>query len=314
LFIDINDKRTVDNLLIQAFDKVAKALNMLSSRIKLFFNCGVFRLSKNANIQDPNKLLDYAYDALYDAKNLKDLNHHISHYDSEAAKLRFVENQLDTNISEAIDHGRLGISYKQLIHLTKKEVYAYIANVSLDSFEVDQSHMKWVIARRGLEELVDKYVINCCSKELKMLSEVSKTSLPILVNLSSKVMESNLVSFIESQHSFYKTTKRLIFFYEPGANKELKRLKNLGFKVASSNLMDVYQNCITYYIYDVSKQGFDSVVEIEKLCKEKGIIFILANVSTKEEVLKATELGIEYIYGSYWKKSIRMNKVIEKFA
>ncbi|MDE6241583.1 MAG: GGDEF domain-containing protein [Anaeroplasmataceae bacterium] len=314
LFIDINDKRTVDHLLIEAFDKVAKVLNMLSSRIKLFFNCGVFRLSKNANIQEPSRLIDYAYDALYDAKSLKDLNHHISHYDSEAAKLRFVENQLDTNISEAIDHGRLGISYKQLIDLSKTEVYAYVAQVSLDSFEVDQTHMKWVIARRGLEELVDKYVINCCSKELKMLSEVSKTSLPILVTLSSKVMEANLVPFIESQHSFYKTTKRLIFFYEAGAHKELKRLKALGYKVASSNLMDVYQNNISYYIYDVSKQGFDSVAELTKLCKDKGIIFILSNVSSKEEVLKATELGIEYIYGSYWKKSIRMNKVIEKFA
>lgn len=314
LFIDMNDKRTVDHLLIEAFDKVAKALNMLSSRIKLFFNCGVFRLSKNASIEDPNKLIDYAYDALYDAKNLKDLNHHISHYDSEAAKQRFVENQLDTNISEAIDRGRLGISYKQLIDLTKKEVYAYVAQISLDSFEVDQTHMKWVIARRGLEELIDKYVINSCSKELKMLSEVSKTSLPILVKLSGKAMEANIVAFIESQHSFYKTTKRLIFYYEPGEHLELKKLKSLGYKVASSNLMDVYQNTITYYIYDVSKHGFASVVELKELCRNKGIQFILSNVSTKEEVLKATELGIEYIYGSYWKKSIRMNKVIEKFA
>ncbi|MDE6656647.1 MAG: GGDEF domain-containing protein, partial [Anaeroplasmataceae bacterium] len=35
LLIDINDKRTVDNLLLQAFDKVARALNLLSSRVKL---------------------------------------------------------------------------------------------------------------------------------------------------------------------------------------------------------------------------------------------------------------------------------------
>ncbi|MDE6661586.1 MAG: diguanylate cyclase [Anaeroplasmataceae bacterium] len=314
LFIDMNDKRTVEHLLIGAFDKVAKTLNMLSSRVKIFFNCGVFRLSKNANIQDPNKLLDFAYDALSDAKEFKDLNHHISQYDSEAAKQRFIENQLDTSISEAIDHGRLGISYKQLVDLPKKEVYAYVAQVALDSFEVDHAHMKWVIARRGLEELIDKYTINSCSKELKMLSEVSKTSLPILVNLSSKTMEANLAAFVESQHNFYKTTKRLIFYYEPGAHKELKKLKSLGYKVASSNLMDVYQKNISYYIYDLAKQGFESIVELEKLCKEKDIVFILTNVSSKEDVLRATELGIEYVYGSYWKKSIRMNKVIEKFA
>lgn len=314
LCLDMNDKRSIDHMLFAAFNKVSNALNLLSSRVKLYFNCGVYRLSKNANISDPNRIIDYAYDALSDAKNLKDLNHHISHYDGELSKIRFTENQLVTHISEAIDHGRLGISYKQLVDLNKKEVYAYVAQISVDSFEVDLGYMKKVIQRRMLEELIDKYVINSCSKELKMLSEVSKTNLPILVSLSQKTVETNLSGFVEAQQSFYKTTKRLIFYYQPGAVLELKKLKSLGYKVASSNLLDVYQQSIDYYIYDLSKNGFDSILEIQALCKEKGIVFILSSVTTKEEVLKATELGIEYIYGSYWKKSIRMNKVLEKFA
>ncbi|MCM1130907.1 MAG: diguanylate cyclase [Roseburia sp.] len=314
LCLDMNDKRSIDHLLFKAFEKVSKAVNLLSSRIKLLFNCGVYRLSKNANIDDPNKIIDYAYDALSNTKNLKDLNHHISHYDGELSKIRFTENQLITHISEAIDHGRLGVSYKQLVNLSKKEVYAYIAQISLDSFEVDLAHMKKVIQRRMLEELLDKYVINCCSKELKILGEVSKTNLPILVPLSQKTVETNLSGFVETQQNFYKTTKRLIFYYQSGAVLELKKLKSLGYKVASSNLLDVYQQTIDYYIYDLLQNGFDSVIELKALCKEKGITFILSNVSTKEEVLKATTLGIEYLYGSYWKKSIRMNKVLEKFA
>ncbi|MDE7162052.1 MAG: GGDEF domain-containing protein, partial [Anaeroplasmataceae bacterium] len=171
LILDSNDKRTIDALLLKSFDKISKNLNLLNSRIKLYFNCGVYRLSKSAGIEDPNRILDNAYDALEDAKRVPDLAHHISHYDSEASKLRFNENQLITSISEAIDHGRIGITYKQMVSLAAKEIYAYVAQVSLDNYTVDPSYMTQVIARRGLEEQMDKYVINGCSKELKMLSD-----------------------------------------------------------------------------------------------------------------------------------------------
>ena len=85
LLIDTNDKRSVDNLLFKSFERVSSQLNLLNSRIKLYFNCGVYLLSKSASIEDPYKILDYAYDALADAKEVNTLEHHISHYDSEAS-------------------------------------------------------------------------------------------------------------------------------------------------------------------------------------------------------------------------------------
>ncbi|MDE7263979.1 MAG: diguanylate cyclase [Anaeroplasmataceae bacterium] len=315
LVLDTNDKRTIDQLLLRLFEKTAKNLNLLNSRIKLYFNCGVYRLSKSSSLLDPNKILDNAYDALQDAKRIKDDSaHHISHYDSEAAKLRFNENQLVTHISESIDHGRLGITYKQLVHLSKNEVYAYVAQISLDNYEIDIAFMKKVIARRGLEELIDKYIISSCSKELKMLGDTSKASIPILISLSQQVLNENFIRFVEAQNHFYRTTKNLIFYYAPGTKTELKKLKEMGYKVASGNLMDIYHQAIDYFIYDISKYGYEAIEEIKKLCKEKNILFILSNISTKEEVLKASNLGIEYMYGSYWKKSIRMKKVIEKLS
>lgn len=314
LILDTNDRRTIDQLLLKLFDKIAKNLNLLNSRIKLYFNCGVYRLSKSSSLLDPNKILDNAYDALQDAKSIKDPAHHISHYDSEAAKIRFNENQLVTHISESIDHGRLGITYKQLVHLSKNEVYAYVAQISLDNYEIDLGFMKKVIIRRGLEEIIDKYIISSCSKELKMLGDASKASIPILISLSQTVLNANFIRFVETQNAFYKTTKHLIFYYEPGTKAELKKLKDMGYKVASSNLMDVYTAAIDYYIYDCSKYDLDSVEEIKLLCEEKKILFILSGITSKEEVLKAQDLGIDYVYGSYWKKSIRMKKVIEKLS
>lgn len=314
LLIDTNDKRSVDNLLFKSFERVSSQLNLLNSRIKLYFNCGVYRLSKSASIEDPYKILDYAYDALADAKEVNTLEHHISHYDSEASKLRFNENQLVTHISEAIDHNRLGILYKQLVDIEKKEVYAYVAKISLDNYDIDYSYMKKVIERRGLEELINKYMISSCSKELRMLYDASKSSLPILISLNAKVIPANIVSFIETQNNFYKTTKHLIFYYESGQLEELFQLKSLGYKVASGNVIDVFQKKIDYFVYDIASHGIESIKEIKALCDSKNIQFIAANVSTKEELLQLEELKVTYVFGNYYKKSIRMKKVIEKVA
>ena len=314
MILDSNDKRTIDNLLLKSFEKTAMNLNLLNSRIKLYFNCGVYRHSKSATIDDPNRILDNAYDALEDAKKMEELGHHISHYDSEASKIRFSENQLITHISEAIDHGKIGITYKQLVSLTDKEVYAYVAQISLDNYNVDPLYMKKVIARRGLQEQMDKYVINSCSKELKMLSDSAKSSIPILISLNQKTLESNFIGFVENQNHFYKTARHLIFYYEAGSKVELKKLHTLGYKTASSNLMDVINQSIDYFVFDLSKFGWDDLNEIKAICKGKNVTLIVSNVNTKEDILKCDELGIEYVYGSYWKKSIRMKKVLEKLA
>lgn len=314
LFIDSNDKRTINNHLYDAFDTISKNINIKSSRVKLYFNCGVYRLSKNTNIDNANKLLDYAYQALSDAKEINTLEHHISHYDSEAAKIKFNENQLVTHISEAIDHNRLGIVYKQLIDIRKKEIYAYIAQISLDNYDVDKSFMNKVIKRRNLEEIIDKYIISNCSKELKMLNDTYKSYIPILVTLNEKTLNSNIEAFIDSQQRFFKTTKHIIFYYEKGDKKELYNIKKLGYKTASSNLIDVYKNQIDYFIYDISMLDKTSIIDINNLCKTKNIIFILNGITSKDEISFLEELNINYVYGNYWKKSFRMNKLLEKLA
>ncbi len=314
MFVDCNDKRTINNHLFEAFDVISKNINIKSSRVKLYFNCGVYRLSKNTNIDNANKLLDYAYQALSDAKEVNTLEHHISHYDSEVAKIKFNENQLVTHISEAIDHNRLGIIYKQLIDIRKKEIYAYIAQISLDNYDVDKDFMFKVIKRRNLEEIIDKYLISNCSKELKMLNDRYKSYIPIFISLNEKTLNSNIETFIDTQQRFFKTTKHLIFYYEKGDKKELNNLKKLGYKVASSNLIDVYKKQIDYFIYDMSMLDKNSIIEINNLCELNDIIFILNGVTTKEDILLVEELNIKYVYGNYWKKSFRMKKLLEKIS
>lgn len=314
LFLDTNDKRTVDHLLFQCLDKISKNLNLINSRVKLYFNCGVYRVSKSTTVIDPAKTLLFAYDALTDSKEEKSLAHHIHHYDGEAAKRRFNENQLVTHISEAIDHGRLGISYKQVVDITKGEIFAYYATLSLDNFEVDPAYMQRVIERRKLQELLDKYMISTASKELRMLRDHLKTSIYVIVELSATTLKEKLAAFVEGQNNFYKTTRNLIFLVENAQAEEVKRLKEMGYFIAGKNPMELYHKSLDYFIYDIKENGFEILPEIKTLCEAKEIGLILSNVTEKEEIEQAQNMGLKYLYGGYYKKSIRMKKVIEKLA
>ena len=226
----MNDKRTIDSILNKLLNEVSLNLNILNKRVKLKFNCGVFRVSKSSNIDDVNKILLYAYDALSDAKSIKNNETNISHYDSNLAKIRFNENQLVTHISESIDHGKIGIAYKQVGDSKNNENFAYYANISLDNYDVDLDFMNKVIERRNLEEMIDKYVISNASKELKMLYDTVKANLHVMIKLNEKTIDKELVGFIETQNNFYKTTKKsLIFIVDDASNNNIKVLRNLSF-------------------------------------------------------------------------------------
>ena len=315
LFLEMNDRRTIENMLLKALKMVQANLNKMNSRVKLYFNAGIYRVSKTSNITDSSKVLLNAYEALSDAKRLKDINHHINHYDSELAKIRFNENQLVTHISEAIDHGRLGLSYRQVVDVSSKEIFAYYANVTLDNFEVAPEFMRRVVERRGLEELIDKYAISNVSKELKILKDSLKAKVYAFVELSNKTLTASLPSFIETQNTFFKTTKALVIFVvEDASNIVVKQLKELGYLIASEKIMDLYQGYIDFLIYDYQSQGSKILKEIKSLCDDKNVTFVMSGINEKEDLEKAIELDVKYLFGKYYKKAIRMQKVIEKMA
>ncbi|MDE5714891.1 MAG: diguanylate cyclase, partial [Anaeroplasmataceae bacterium] len=314
LILDCNDRRTIDHLLENAFQKISSLIYDKNYRVKLFFRCGVYRLSKSINQIDYNKIIQYAYEALSLAKDMKNQANQIRHYDSEEAKIKFNENSLITHISEAIDHNRIGVCYKQIVDITEGEVFAFDAYLSLDNYDIDSSYVKQVIARRGLEEVLNKYLISSASKDLKMLKTSVKGEISILIEVDLKTIDQNFVSFLEAQNSFYKTTKRnLIFHIKDATVKQVVAANLLGYQFASENVLDIYMGTISYFLYDISK-GFIVLKDLLKLCDEKKVCFIASNVKVKEEVEQLKELGVKYIYGPYYKKTIRMKKVIEKLA
>lgn len=311
---DSNDKRTIDNLLLKILNTTSTNLSILNKRLNIYFNCGICRISKSTNIAE-DKVLTYAYEALNEAKKIKTLENHLLHYDSESTKLRFNENQLITHISEAIDHGKLGLSYKQVVNLKSKDIFAYYANISLDNFDVDSEYINIVVKRRNLENLIDKYVISNASKELKMLNDTIKNNLKIIIKLSNYTLDNLILDFINVQNNFFKTTKnRIIFYVDNACNINAEKLKADGYMLASNNPYDIYQNKIDYFIYDLNLINFDIYDDIKKSIGEKNIEIIVSNLNTIDQLNQAIEFNVDYVYGNYYKKSIRMKNLIKQLA
>ena len=315
VFNDVNDKRIIDSKLTQTFKKVSDALFKLNSRVNLSFYAGVYRLSRHSTIDEPAKILYYALDALDDAKDLAYGKHKIAHFDSDLHKKKFNENHLITHISESIDHGKLGLTYRQIINLFDNTVFAYNLVLNLDNFEVDYSYMDMVIKRRGLTIQLEKYSIFNLFKELKMLKEEVKGYITCFVTVSKPTLDEAFISYINTQQEFFKVPKEYIVFYVDDANHPvLKHLKEEGYRIASSNIIDVYNEYCDYYMFDYKKVSEDARNEIKELCKKHNIDCIYTRVDSKDDVDYTRSNNVDIIYGDYYKKAIRIKSLITKLT
>ena len=313
LFRDINDKRVVDSSLRKAFSFVHDELFKLNSRVDLLFNAGVYRLPKNNTVDDPSKIIYYAYDALDDAKELKTLINHICHFDSELHKAKFKDKSLITHISEAIDHSKLGLTYKQVVNLKENNVFGYMINPNLDNYDIDYKYMDFVVKRRGLVVNLEKYTISNTIKEQKMLYDASKSYFLTFIKISKETIEDNLLNFLKAQMAFYKIAPNYICFYvDDASNIIVKKLKESGYKIASSNIYDVYNNYADIFFLDSNKVMLEYIKEIKELCDNHKIICVIDGIDSKDDVLIARQNNIDLIYGDYFKKQTRMKSIIEK--
>lgn len=315
VFNDINDKRIIDSKLNTILRKVSDALFKLNSRVKLSFYAGVYRLARHSSVDEPSKILYYALDALDDAKNLDYVGNRIAHFDSDLHKKKFNENHLITHISESIDHGKLGLTYRQIINLNDNTVFAYNIVLNLDNFEVDYSYMDFVIRRRGLTIQLEKYAIFNLYKELKMFKEEVKGYITCFVNVSKPTLDEAFVTYINTQQEFFKVPKEYVVLLVDDANHQvLKHLREDGYKIASSNIVDVYNEYCDYFMFDYKKFSDESRLEIKQLCIKHNCECIYNRVDNKEDVDYARENNVEVIYGDYYKKAIRIKSLIEKLS
>lgn len=64
---------------------------------------------------------------------------------------------------------------------------------------------------------------------------------------------------------------------------------------------------------DVSVSGWQVIDRILPFVAEQGAELIVEGIDTKEDLNAASTRKIPYIFGKYYKKAIRMKRVIEKY-
>ncbi len=311
LLNDVSDKRVIYSNLIQIFNTVSKSLEELNKRVRIKFNCGCYKKSKNDKVIDNNIPINYALDALNDAKLMDGEVNHIAFYDNELSKLRFRENNLITTISEALDKNLLSLLYHQVVDLKKGNVYGYFIKLSLDNYEVDHETMYEVIERKGLRKEMDKYLLSKSFKELKMLKDELGGCFLMFLPVLNISVDDQFISFIKKQISFFKINPKFItFIFDKVNTKYVDILKSLGFMIATKNIFDIYYPNIDFLFYDYHNSTFESISDINQITKNRNIELILENINTKEEILMSKNASYNLVYGKYYKVTKRIKDII----
>ena len=315
LFDQINDKRAVLNKLKKALEFTTKKLFELNFRVKLEFYGGVFLLQSHSNLNSSADMLNYAMDALEDSKALNPKNTLISFFSIENYKKRFNENHLVTHISESIDHGKVSLVYKQIVNLKEAKVLGYYISINLDNYEIEEEYMNYVIKRRSLSTMIDKYVISNTFKEMKMLHDTTRGYILAFISVDKATILESFNSFLETQRSFYKMSNEYIcFIVADAAMQQVISIRKEGYKIASTSLIDVINEKCDYLLIDYHKIDLDKIDEIKNIANSHNVSCIFNNIDDKNDLDKANNYKFDYIYGKYYKKAIRMKNLVEKVS
>lgn len=315
LFNNINDKRVIDSKLRIIFKEISNNIYNINSRVKLEFSCGVYRLAKNSSVSEVSKIIHYANEALTLASSNEVIGNPIIHFDSENYKTRFNQNHLITHISEAIDHGRIGISYQQVVDVKLGEVHSYFARINLDNYDCEPSEMEYVIKRRNKTHELERYLITSVFKEQRLLYDKMHASISTIIPLSNISVDDKFYSFVMTNINFFKVKKEsLIFLFNDCKNRGIQTLRKENILVASTNVMDVYSDNCDIFFYNKNTYGFETAVSIKKLCEEHNVTFILDGIDEKEDLEEAINNDFDIIYGKYYKKNIRMKTLLDKLS
>ena len=312
LINQINDKRLVENKVKKWLAKTAKSLYELNSRVKVVFACGCYKPNKNSNKADSNTVINYALDALTSASLMKgDIN--FAYYDNIIAERRFKENSLVTHVSEAIDSNRLGLTYKQIVNIKKREVLGYYVDINLDNFDIDPKYLKDVAKRRGLREKIFRYTVYALFKEIKMLYDSTHLKINVFMNIDDDMLNDETVEFINERLKFYKiSSKNIVFIVNDTNNKYVKFLKSLEFMIASSNILELYRNSIDYLFFDYHLVNQNSAKEIKNIADSKNITLIMSDIDDENDLNIMKNEEYEYVFGNYYKKLTRIKNIIDK--
>ena len=150
------------------------------------------------------------------------------------------------------------------------------------------------------------------NKRFKSINLIIITRQNIFIEINLDTFDSTFINFINTQLQFFKIDPKFITFITKNASSlVIQKLREIGFKIASYELLDVFREYTDFYLYDYHLSKIDNTNEIYEICNNHKGICILTEINTKEDIEYAREQNYSIIIGKYYKKNLRMKAIID---
>ncbi len=299
LLLPNNDERTVKKQVLQILDELALKLVELNKRLKLSFSAGVFLIRKKYGKLTYEKLVEKSSLALDEALRRSLNENKVIYFEEQEVKNSFYDFQMELHISEAIDNLKLCLTYEQIVNLKTNKLFAYLARINLGGFLVDDAYFYSIVKKRGLEELIDKYLINRALIECKKFYHEFGGYFKIFIQLHAKTLAMpDFMAYLSEKYRQYNVP-RSIFSIEiiDEDNYNIKTVLEIFNKekilVGSSNLEFVLNNHLA--IYFASNSSMKILKATKALAQNLDIEFILNQQNFSFEELR--ENNFSFIKG-----------------
>ncbi len=316
LFKNVNDLRLVSRTTKEILNHLSEDLYGLNKRLKLYFKAGIFRYIKTMTESKIDKLIYYASEALLDAKENKEEVNVVMVYDEAKSKKRFIESQIVLHISEAIDNNLINLRYKQIVNINENLVDQYLISINMSNFTIEENAFNEVIVKRNLKELIDKYIIQHITNEMKIFYENSGRYIRVMLPIyKSTMLSENFIGFLEGKLNFFGIPSKLISFNIieddlSDISHLIKYFKSKYIKLASNNFDFVIRNKLDIYFCDISRYENDLISLLKDNCERLNIDVLGMGINSEGNINRCRELKIDSIQGDYFKKLFTLKELL----
>ena len=307
IVINHNDERNTIKIFSKMLDKLSNDLFLLNNRVRLYFNGAILRILLKSPKYSLDKIIDMLNNTLIGLKEDNSLKNNIAYYDSNVANKAFYDFQMELHLSEAIDKGLIRITYNQIADFASKGIFAYVARPQLINTLVDNDYFEKIIKKRGLENLIDRYIVSHALMELNNFKEEIGGVFNLVIPIHSETLSADFIDFYYDKLRFFKINPKNIYLKLDKMDGDLD-LKYVNLIVSS--IEDAIKYHAKYYLIRYNEIQLFELKALKEFLKMLNINTIIDDVSSKEEIELLRKNEIMLLTGQALKGDYRVEDLI----
>lgn len=302
-----NDERNTIKIFSKMLDKLSDDLFLLNNRVRLYFNGAILRILLKSPKYSLDKIIDMLNNTLLGLKKDNTLKNNLAYYDSNVANKAFYDFQMELHLSEAIDKGLIRVTYNQIADFASKGIFAYVARPQLTNALVENTYFEQIIKKRGLENLIDRYLVSHALMELNNFKKEIGGVFNLVIPIHSETLSFDFIDFYYDKLRFFKINPKNVYL------KLNKITANLDLKYVNlivSSVEEALKYHAKYYLIKYNEIQPFELKALKDFLKMFNINTIIDEVSSKEEIDILRKNEIELLTGAALKGNYKIEYLI----